>query len=71
MRRDSTISFYKSSFRFQVSSFKNNGQNLSPRMNADQRGFLEELWAPHPTCWQVFGGSKIASDPRHYWRRSI
>jgi len=23
------------------------------------------------TCWQVFGVPKIASDPHHFWRKSI
>jgi len=44
-------------------------KRLLPQMNADQRGFSEDCGAP--TCLQVFGVPKIASAPRHYWRKSV
>ncbi len=56
------------------SSLQSSAKSTAKPFAADERGSTQIFgrWpGPHPTCSQVIFSPKTASDPRHYWRKSI
>ncbi len=49
---------------------KNNRKSFRRRWTRINSDIQRIVRPPQPTCWSVFLSPKIASDPRHYWRKS-